>query len=60
MRRDTTYVDAARMVVDTLMAIDENYNLDLQACGFSTGGTPALDLALFVNDPLKNLPFSSY
>lgn len=54
---DTTFYEAARLLIDTLLAMNPDYHQMVQTCGFSTGGTPALDLALAVNNPANDLPF---
>lgn len=54
---DTTYFNCAQMVVDTLASLAPSYNQPLQACGFSTGGTPALDLGILVNTMAKGLAY---
>jgi hypothetical protein len=51
------YFDAAGLVVDSLLALSPEYNKAMQVCGFSTGGTPALDLALYINNQGRELPF---
>lgn len=55
--RDTTYFDAAKLVVDSILALAPEYNKPVQVCGFSTGGTPALDLAIYSNIKGMNIPF---
>ena len=52
-----TYFDAAKLVVDSLLALSSDYHQDVQVCGFSTGGTPALDLALYVKNKKQQIPF---
>ncbi len=55
---DTTYFEAASMVTDTILAMAPDYSQDIQVCGFSTGGTPALDLAIHINLKSENLSFT--
>ena len=48
-RQELSYRFCSELIVDTLKALAPGYSQDVQACGFSTGGTPALELAVFIN-----------
>ncbi len=54
---DTTYYNCAKIVVDTLKVLAPNYSQNIQACGFSTGGTPALDLGIYINTLAAEVPY---
>ncbi len=55
---EISYLFCAQMLVDTIRALAPDYKMDMQACGFSTGGTPALDLGVFVNSGDSGVTYS--
>jgi len=55
---EVSYFICAEMVLDTILSLAPLYDKDVQSCGFSTGGTPALDFAFFVNTTKRDISFS--